>query len=116
MLAPLASSPRRMAQQPESQQRPFEKRPSSNAGATKYVWVGRFEKEDRAQNVAGRLENLNLPALVLPRRGPKGKFFVVLTGPFPEQRAQNVVQRLWDAGFFSARVVKPQGSPQFGSR
>jgi serine/threonine protein kinase len=67
--------------------------------ATTFVWVGRFQKEDRAQNTMKRLEDLQLPAMVVPRKGPQGDFYIVLTGPFPKQKAANVKQRLESQGF-----------------
>ena len=67
--------------------------------ATTFVWVGRFQKEDRAQSTMKRLEDLQLPAMVVPRKGPQGDFYVVLTGPFPKQKAASVKQRLDSQGF-----------------
>lgn len=67
--------------------------------ATTFVWVGRFQKEDRAQSTMKKLEALQLPAMVVPRKGPQGDFYIVLTGPFPKQKAASVNQRLESQGF-----------------
>ncbi|MHB8753705.1 MAG: protein kinase domain-containing protein [Candidatus Acidiferrales bacterium] len=81
------------------------------ASAPVYIWVGRFERNDRAQKVAQQLENNGLPVAVMPRRNPQNgqRFFVVFTGPFAPTRAQNVMQRLKDQGFSNLHPVRPGG-------
>ena len=46
------------------------------AGPNIYLWVGRFEREDRAQNVSKRIEDQNLPVAIKPRKGPQGQSFM----------------------------------------
>lgn len=77
-----------------------------------FVWVGRFEKETRAQSVARRIEAQNLAADVVPRRNAQGKFFVVLTGPYEKNGAKKVVEWLRAVGFPGAREVRvgPNGN------
>jgi len=79
------------------------------ASAPVYLWVGRFEREDRAQTAAKRIEDDGLPAVVMPRRNPQShqQFFVVFTGPFAPTRAQDIVQRLQEQGFSNVREVRP---------
>jgi len=78
-----------------------------------YIWVGRFEREDRAQSAAKKIEDLGLTALVMPRHNDKGEFFVVLTGPFGGKRLSSVLQWLQTQGFADAREIKnPFGGPQ----
>jgi len=86
-------------------------RPGTSAPA--YIWVGRFERDDRAQDVAQRLENNGLPVMVMPRRNQQNgqQFFVVFTGPFDPTRAQNVMQRLKDQGFSNLHPVRPGSGP-----
>jgi hypothetical protein len=43
---------------------------------------------------------------VMPRQNDKGKFFVVLTGPFGAQRMPSVLQWLQTQGFPNAHPVK----------
>lgn len=74
----------------------------------KYLWIGRFEKEEGAQKAAKKLEDLGQPAVILPRHGPSGEFFVVLTGPVPGSRVPNVTQWLESQGF---RNVRPVNTP-----
>ena len=79
------------------------------ASAPVYLWIGRFEREDRAQTAAKRIEDDGLPAVVMPRRNPQShqQFFVVFTGPFAPTRAQDIVQRLQEQGFSNVREVRP---------
>ncbi|MGC1107906.1 MAG: protein kinase [Candidatus Acidiferrales bacterium] len=77
-----------------------------------YLWVGRFEREDRAQNVSKRIEDQNLPVAIKPRRGLQGQeFFVVFTGPYQQSEAQKVLEWLQSVGFPKARKVQ-QGENQ----
>jgi serine/threonine protein kinase len=74
--------------------------PSSPAdNASTYLIVGRYVQEERAQKSAKKLEDLGLPATVLPRRGPKGEFYLVFTGPFGAARVSSVTQWLETQGF-----------------
>ncbi len=84
------------------------------ASAPVYLWVGRFEREDRAQTAAKRIEDDGLPVVVMPRRNPQSyqQFFVVFTGPFAPTRAQDIVQRLQEQGFSNVREVRPPGQNQ----
>jgi serine/threonine protein kinase len=78
-----------------------------------YIWVGRFEREDRAQSAAKKIEDLGLPTLVMPRHNDKGQFFVVLTGPFGGKRLRSVLEWLQTQGFADAREIKtPMGNSQ----
>lgn len=74
--------------------------------ATTFLWVGRFQKEDRAQSTTKKLEGLKLPAMVVPRNSPQGEFYVVLTGPFPNSRLAGVTQLLESNGFQNIHEFK----------
>ncbi|HEV2289300.1 MAG TPA: protein kinase [Candidatus Acidoferrales bacterium] len=72
-----------------------------------YIWIGRFEKEERAQNVSRRIESHGNPVVVLPKPNPKGgQYFVVFTGPYNEKKAQNVQRWLESQGFFFVHQVR----------
>jgi serine/threonine protein kinase len=84
--------------------------PKSNAAPANpnvFIWVGRFEREERAQNVSKRIEDQNLPVAVQPRRDLQGQqFFVVLTGPYQKNgEAQKVLDWLRSSGFPKAHRV-----------
>lgn len=86
--------------------------PGANHGPG-YIWVGRFEREDRAQSSAKKIEDLGLPALVMPKHNDQGEFFVVLTGPFAGKRVPSVLEWLQAQGFAGAREIKnPMGNLQ----
>ncbi|HEV2617105.1 MAG TPA: protein kinase [Candidatus Acidoferrales bacterium] len=87
-------------------------RPGASAPA--YLFVGRFEREDRAQEAAKRIEDDGFRVVVMPRRNPQNgkQFFVVFTGPFAPTRAEDVLQRLQGEGFAGAREVKSPGQKQ----
>ncbi|MGB6483172.1 MAG: protein kinase [Candidatus Acidiferrales bacterium] len=85
---------------------------SAPASPNIYLWVGRFERNERAQNVSKRIEDQNLPVAIKPRRGPQGQeFFVVFTGPYQQSEAQKVLEWLKSVGFPKARQVQ-QGENQ----
>jgi serine/threonine protein kinase len=86
--------------------------PAAPANHDIYIWVGRFEREDRAQNVSKRIEDQNLPVAIKPRKGPQGQeFFAVFTGPYQPNEAQKVLQWLRSVGFPKAHQV-PTGQNQ----
>jgi serine/threonine protein kinase len=84
------------------------------------IWVGRYERRDRADAAAKEIQDLGLPATVVPRDGSRGQFFVVLTGPFTGKKLTDTTALLQADGFANARPVqslvnspaKPTSSPQ----
>jgi hypothetical protein len=85
--------------------------PPVNDTTPSYVWVGRFEREDRAQATAKKIEVLGLPVQVLTRHTATGEFFVVLVGPFGPERVESAMDWLKTQGFAGVRLVKnPFGS------
>jgi len=92
---------------------------AENPEAPSYLWIGRFEREEVAQNTSRKIEDLGLPVMVVPRRNNSGKFFVVLSGPFDADRVQSVMEWLQTQGFTGIRKVplpfpnrNPQGAPK----
>lgn len=80
--------------------------PPVNDHTPSYLWVGRFEREDRAQSTAKKIEDLGLPVAVIPRQNATGDFYVVLTGPFGPERVSSVMDWLKAQGFMNVRLVK----------
>ncbi len=75
--------------------------------ANTFIWVGRFERQERAQEVAQRIEAQNLPVAIRPRRTPQGQqFFVVFTGPYKQAAEEEVLAWLRSIGFPTAHRVK----------
>ncbi len=82
-----------------------------------YIWVARFEREDRAQSAAKKIEDLGgLRARVVPRQNLTGKFFVVWTGPFAAKSLPSVLDWLQAQGFAEARAVRTPGDGMLGLR
>ena len=74
---------------------------------TPYLLVGRYQREDRAQDSAKKIEDSGLPVVVLPRHNPDGSnFFIVLSGPFPQNKVPGAMQQLRAAGFWTVHAVK----------
>jgi serine/threonine protein kinase len=73
-----------------------------------FVFVGRFDREDRARGAAKKVEDLGgLRARVIPsRRTAMGKTFIVLTGPFPAKSLPGVLAWLQAQGFADARAIR----------
>jgi serine/threonine protein kinase len=72
-----------------------------------FIWVGRFERPERAQNVSKRIEDQNLPVEIKPRKDLRGQeFFAVFTGPYQKNEAQKVLEWLRSVGFPKAHQVK----------
>ena len=73
-----------------------------------YIWVARFEREDRAQDASRKIQGLGLTSVVMPRRQQDGQLaYVVFTGPFPPARIPSVIEWLRTQGFNNVREVKP---------
>src|SRR5215831_8196477 len=78
-----------------------------------YIWVSRFEREERAQDASRKIQGLGLPSVVVPRSGATPAY-VVFAGPFSPSRVSSVVDWLKTQGFASAREVKSLGLGQLG--
>jgi serine/threonine protein kinase len=91
------------------------KTPGSNSVITNsmYVWVGRFEREDKAQAAVKKVEDLQLPASIVPRSIGSAKFYAVFCGPIDSKRVGAVSERLEAKGFSN---VRPVTNPFAGSK
>jgi hypothetical protein len=85
---------------------------SANAAGLTYLWIGRFQQEDSAQEAAKRIDDLGLPTMVVPRRNPNGEVFVVLSGPYGPKKAPDVMQQLESLGFANIRAIRNLNLPQ----
>jgi hypothetical protein len=70
------------------------------------IWVGRYDRRDRADDAAREIRDLRLNAIVVPRNSPHGQFFVVLTGPFTGKKLTDTTALLQADGFANARPVQ----------
>jgi hypothetical protein len=78
-----------------------------------YLLVGRFEREDKAQAAAKKVEELQLPASIVPRSFGAAKFYAVFCGPIDAKRVGPVTERLEAKGFSN---VRPTTNPMSGSK
>jgi serine/threonine protein kinase len=86
---------------------------SSVVANSMYLWVGRFEREDKAQAAAKKVEDLQLPAAIMPRSLGSAKFYAVFCGPIDAKRAVVITEKLEAKGFSNVRQVS---NPMAGSK
>ncbi|MGC2705067.1 MAG: hypothetical protein WA361_11175, partial [Candidatus Acidiferrales bacterium] len=70
-----------------------------------YLFVQRFEREDKAQGAVRKITAMDLPAQSVIRTWMHQKYFVVFCGPIESKRASSVTQRLEEKGFSNVRSV-----------
>jgi serine/threonine protein kinase len=111
--APVKNKPEASAPVSKSARKPADGAPpqAAEAGASEagsgYLWVGRYEREDRAQEAAKKIEDLGLPVSVIPRYNNAGEeFYVVLSGPFGEDRLSSVTDWLATQGFPGVHTIR----------
>ena len=71
-----------------------------------YLWVGRFEREEKAQSSAKKIQDLGLPVTVVPRPSLTGQVYVVVTGPYGPERVESAMDYLKTQGFSDVRLIK----------
>jgi serine/threonine protein kinase len=83
-----------------------------------YIWVARFDREDRAQDASRKIQGFGLNSFVMPRReAATGKqFFVVFTGPLQAARIPSTIDWLKSQGFDNVREVKGIGAGALNGR
>lgn len=85
---------------------------STDSQETMYLWVGRYQDEDKAQKVMKKIKGFGLPVAAIPRTGPTGPFWIVVTGPFTPKRVSDVTQWLEAQGYLNVHEFKlPGGKP-----
>jgi hypothetical protein len=83
---------------------------SAQSGATgksafTYLFVQRFEREERAQAAGQKIAAMDLPFQVTPKTWGSRKFFVVFCGPIEAKKVSSVTQLLEGKGFSNVRNV-----------
>jgi hypothetical protein len=78
-----------------------------------YLWTGRFEREDKAQSAAKKVEGMQLPAYIATRTLGSLKFYVLYCGPIDAKRASGVTDRLEAKGFSNVHQIS---NPMGGSK
>jgi len=109
---PAQTSPEAATSPPANSLRPRRMPNQDGAGASPtgtgitYLWIGRFMREDHAQDSAKKIEDAGFPSVVVPRRNPNGEFFVVLSGPFGAKKASDAMGQLESLGFTNIHPIK----------
>jgi len=81
--------------------------PAAADQRTPYILVGRYQRQDRAQDASKKVEDLGLPVVLVPRRNLiGGDFYVLFSGPFSPQKLQGAIEKLEIAGFSNLHAVK----------
>jgi hypothetical protein len=91
------------------------KRLGSNSVITNstYLWVGRFDRQDKADAAAKKIEGMQLPAYIATRTLGAVNFFVVYCGPIDSKRASGLTERLEAKGFSYVHAIS---NPMGGSK
>ena len=87
---------------PAANSTPAEKPAATGAS---YLWVGRFQREDRAHEAEKRIAALGLPAAVVAKHGDGGDFYIVYSGPYLNDKIAGAMQQLEAKGFSNVRAV-----------
>jgi serine/threonine protein kinase len=90
----------------------FGEAPSAAAtSGAKYLWIGRYQRQDRAEATEKKIKDLGLDVTLVTRHGPAGEFFVVFAGPFGAKRIPSVMEWLKTQGFVGVHeVAAPAGN------
>jgi hypothetical protein len=75
------------------------------ANGNKVLWIGRYQKEDRAKAAEKKIRDLGLPVRIIPKHGLGGDAYVVFAGPFSQKRVPSVMEWLKTQGFENVRAV-----------
>jgi serine/threonine protein kinase len=78
---------------------------SSDNNRKTYLWIGRYQKEDAANQAARKVEGFGEPVVVVPRHGLAGEFWAVLMGPVASARVPSSEHWLESQGFKNVHPV-----------
>jgi serine/threonine protein kinase len=88
-----------------------------NGQGPSYIWVARYDLEDRAQDVSRTIQGLGFASHVMPRRGENGRqFFTVIMGPVPPAQIPSTIDWLKTQGYPDVREVKGPALGQLNGR
>jgi serine/threonine protein kinase len=72
---------------------------SGTTGAS-YLLIGHYIREDRAKDAAKTIDGLGMSSGVIPKHGLAGDYYVVYSGPFPNEQIAGAMKKLRDQGFY----------------
>jgi len=79
---------------------------ATDTQSEQYLWVGRYQREDKANDVVKKIKGFGLPVAAIPRTGVAGQFWIVVTGPFTPKRLSDVMQWLEAQGYRDVHEFK----------
>jgi hypothetical protein len=94
--------------------KPLEPAPSNSSGPgtsaagtsrASYLFVGRFQREDRAKAAEKKISALGLPAALLTKHGDNGDYYIVYSGPYLNEKIASAMEQLEAKGFSNVRAV-----------
>lgn len=92
-------------------------KPPADPQAEQYLWVGRYQNQEKAQEVVRKIHGFGLPVAAIQRTGATGPFWIVVTGPFSAKRLSDVTQWLEAQGYRNVHEFKwPGGKPAANSQ
>jgi serine/threonine protein kinase len=72
---------------------------SGTTGAS-YLLIGHYIREDRAKDAAKTIDGLGMSSGVIPKHGLAGDYYVVYSGPFPNEQIASAMKKLREQGFY----------------
>jgi serine/threonine protein kinase len=78
---------------------------ATGGGGFTYLFVQRFEREEKAQAAGQKIAAMDLPFQVTPKTWGSRKFFVVFCGPIEAKKVSSVTQLLEEKGFSNVRNI-----------
>lgn len=90
---------------------------TTDPSADRLIWVGRYESQQRAHEVVETIRGLGVPVRAVERHPQGNDVWVVVAGPFPAKRADDVTNWLKTQGYNGAREFPlPRGTKQRGAQ
>jgi Protein kinase domain len=79
--------------------------PIPAATGASYLYVKSFLREDRAKEAKTRIEDLGMPAGIVPKHVGNADVFIVYSGPYPDAQVASAMQKLEEKGFSNIRSM-----------
>jgi SPOR domain len=99
------NSPAKKSAQPSASNSPDTAASTAGTSRASYLWIGRFQREDRAKAAEKKISALGLPAAVLTKHGDSGDFYIVYSGPYLNEKIASAMEQLEAKGFSNVRAV-----------
>ncbi|MGB8540873.1 MAG: serine/threonine-protein kinase [Candidatus Acidiferrales bacterium] len=98
------SPPKKSAQPSTAASTPATPALTSGTTGASYLLIGHYIREDRAKDAAKTIDGLGMPTGVIPKHGLAGDYYVVYSGPFPNEQIAGAMKKLRQEGFYVRSV------------